>query len=148
MPARLLHVNSCCPGKCPNFPGLPLTSSSLSLAVFQRRCNLGLELQISCLLDVYACAVVKQRLGAERTWASKEEENQILSQRAMQKEKASLAPMWCPVQGCRGLSLELRSTGWSCKEGVHALGDVLGTLNLTHCFPGLCFAYHTWRMAL
>lgn len=34
------------------------------------------------------------------------------------------------------------------ENGVEALREVFGALNVTQCLPELCFAYHTWKMAL
>lgn len=88
-------------GSVPISPDFHWPALPVYLAVSKRRCSLGLEQQIPLkwLWGVHACADVKQRLGLKIPgWSG--EENKILLQRAVWKERPFLALTVGPVQCC------------------------------------------------
>lgn len=79
VPARVLEVNSCHPGRCPSFPQLSLTYSSLYTWLSLNTVTAGDRTSQSLRGLWHAYADGKQACGQEK--ACRQEENQISLQR-------------------------------------------------------------------
>lgn len=141
VPARVLEVNSCHPGKCPSFPQLSLTYSSLYTWLSLNTVTAWDWTSQSLRGLWHAYADGKQACGQEK--ACRQEENQISLQRGRWK----------------GTSLRYRRGAGSpvallsCWAGhpenrTQAPSDIFRVPNMAHCLPELCLALCTWKMAL
>lgn len=141
VPARVLEVNSCHPGKCPSFPQLSLTYSSLYTWLSLNTVTAWDWTSQSLRGLWHAYADGKQACGQEK--ACRQEENQISLQRGRWK----------------GTSLQYRGSAWSPvallsrwaghpENRTQAPSDIFRVPNLAHCLPELCLALCTWKMAL
>ena len=123
---------------------------TMHLAVFKYKYSLGLEEQIprKCL-STYMHGWCKAKTGAKIGECLEAGRGRVKSCCRQHVERETLSGAHAlPSAVLSSCSSGSPGALWYWGNGAEALTDVFGAQNLTHCFPVLCFAHHTWKMAL